>query len=76
MSIKVVVIAVLCLVILIVLLMIMTGKTKIFSKAAASCEQKGIGAGCIAKNAPCDGPIYKLGTDCDEYEPWCCVPVG
>ncbi len=79
MSIKVIIVAVLALIVMIVLIMIMTGKTKIFSKVSVSCEQKGMGAHCIAEGGSCEGPIHKLGTDCksqNDHTPWCCVPIG
>jgi hypothetical protein len=85
MSLKVVIVAVIALVILIVLIFIMTGKVKLFSKTAASCESKGVGAKCIAEGEECNGPTHRFGTDCAErFEkgdldvggPVCCVPIG
>jgi hypothetical protein len=81
MSINVIIVAVIGLVVLVVLVLIMTGKTKIFSAATASCATKGAGAHCIAtaEEKNCDGSVYKSGTDCPKINagmPWCCVPIG
>ncbi len=80
MSLNVIVIAVIVLVILVVLLVIFSSKIKIFGTSVSSCEQKGVGAKCIAATETeakkCGGPVYRTGTNCNDDNKWCCVSIG
>ena len=74
-SLKVIILAVLAIVVLVILIMMLTGKTKLFSKTSTECASRG---GTCMSESKCDNNyIMYSGTDCNENnKEYCCVKVS